>query len=216
MEVTAALGFVVGMRHALEADHVAAVASLAVRGAGSAGTARLGALWGLGHAAAIMVVGGAVLLGGAQLPRSWPLVFESMVGLMLLALGIDALKWRQTDAVGGAPSVPPQRRALLVGIVHGMAGSAALVLLMAGTAQSTMLGLLQLALFGVGSIGGMVLLSLALSLSLRNAAIRALALHRTVVGMVGFVTALLGLCLLWKHTLPAHRASLQPVVSMFG
>ena len=97
-----------------------------------------------------------------------------------------------------------------------MAGSAALVLLMAGTAQSTMLGLLQLALFGVGSIGGMVLLSLALSLSLRNAAIRALALHRTVVGMVGFVTALLGLCLLWKHTLPAHRASLQPVVSMFG
>lgn len=195
MEPVAALGFVVGMRHALEADHVAAVATLATRGMGSFGTLRLGALWGLGHATAVLTIGTGILFGGAQLPKSWSLPFELLVGVMLVMLGIGALQRRK------AATAPPSRKPLLVGIVHGMAGSAALMLLAASSAGSAWLGLLNLCLFSAGSVAGMVLLSSVLSLPLRLAATRAPMIFGTLSAIVGIVTATLGIWLLLNQVL---------------
>lgn len=203
MESVAVVGLIVGMRHALEADHVAAVASLVAVGATGRGAVRLGAAWGLGHAATILAVGSLALVGGAQLPQPWTPLLESLVGLMLLALGADVLRRHATLQAGSArvrQDHVPHGRAFVVGAVHGLAGSAALMLLIASTAEAASSGLLDLALFGIGSVAGMMLLALMLSLSLRFATMRAQLVCSGLIVLVGLSTAALGFCLVLQSS----------------
>ena len=203
MEPVAVVGLVVGMRHALEADHVAAVASMVAGGASAREAVRLGAVWGVGHAATLLAVGGVALVGGAQWPQTWSPLFESLVGLMLLALGADVLRRHLSEQTRSAPArrdPVPHGRALVVGVVHGLAGSAALMLLIASTTDSPGRGFLDLALFGIGSIGGMVLLSLTLSRSLHYANVRARAVCGGLIVIVGLTTAALGFCLVLQRS----------------
>ena len=203
MESLAIFGLVVGMRHALEADHLSAVASLIANGASGRGAVALGALWGLGHTATLLVVGGSVLVSGTQLPPVWSPLFELLVGLMLLALGVDVLRRHLARHSGAKPAAceqVPRARAFAVGIVHGLAGSAALMLLVASSAATPGQGFLDLALFGIGSIGGMALLSLILSLSLHYASARARVLGRGFVVVVGLTTVAVGAGLAFQHS----------------
>ena len=85
-------GFLMGVRHAFEADHLAAVASLATRSRGVRGGLLQGAAWGLGHTLTLLLVGGACLLLGRALPEGWASGLEALAGLMLLALGADVLR----------------------------------------------------------------------------------------------------------------------------
>jgi len=193
------IGFLIGMRHALEADHLAAVATLTGGGRGLGRSLRLGLAWGLGHSATLFLVGGAVLLVDGVLPERLALWLEAAVGVMLVFLGLDVVRRLLRERVHfhshshgkarhfhahshagegrhGAsnhshdhgPILP--RRALVVGLVHGLAGSAALVLLTVEAMDSLASGLLYMALFGLGSILGMGLLSCAIALPLRYAA----------------------------------------------
>jgi sulfite exporter TauE/SafE len=193
------LGFLLGIRHALEADHVAAVASLATRASSARQTARVAAVWGLGHASTLLLVGGLVVALGSALPPGLARLFEGVAGALLALLGLDVLRrarrrrvhfhvHRHDDGVrhlhahahagepaGGheasahrhehAPGVLP--RALLLGSVHGMAGSAALVVLSVQSVSSVAGALAYMAVFGLGSVAGMVLFSLAIALPLR-------------------------------------------------
>lgn len=196
-------GLIVGMRHALEADHLSAIASLVANGASGRGAVALGALWGLGHAATLLAVGGLVLVSGTQLPQVWSPLFELLVGLMLLALGVDVLRrhlGRHSAKSPAAREHVPRARAFAVGIVHGLAGSAALLLLIAGNSGTLGQGFLDLALFGIGSIGGMALLSLLLSLSLHFASARARALGGGFVVLVGLTTVAVGAGLAFQHS----------------
>jgi ABC-type nickel/cobalt efflux system permease component RcnA len=197
------IGFLIGMRHALEADHLAAVATLTGGGKGLGRSLRLGLAWGLGHTATLFLVGGAVLLVDGVLPERLALWLEAAVGIMLILLGADVLRRllrerlhfhshshnhshgtsRHIHAHSHAgegrheasghdhehPHFLP-RRALAIGLVHGLAGSAALVLLTVEAMDSLLSGLLYMALFGLGSILGMGLLSCAIALPLRYAA----------------------------------------------
>jgi uncharacterized membrane protein len=187
------LGFLLGMKHALEADHVAAVAALATRSSSTRERMTLAGMWGLGHAGTLVLVGTGVLALGVSLPPVLARTFEGIVGVMLIFLGVDVLRrlrrrgvhlhrhqhedgtvhvhaHAHEGSVGHVHVHPPRTvpRALLVGSLHGLAGSAALLVLAVGMAQSAAQAFAYLALFGLGSIVGMCALSLAISLPLRH------------------------------------------------
>lgn len=211
------VGALLGMQHATEADHLAAVATLAARQHTLVQGMKQGAAWGLGHGLVLLAVGGVALALGRALPAPWSHGLEMAVGAMLLLLGADTLR-RRSGAVlarrapdharrGGpahahglhsAPaqdrshaSAPPWR-ALAVGMVHGLAGSAALVLLSLNAVQSWPLGLAYIALFGAGSMAGMAMLSLAIALPLHFSARRLAGVHRGLTLLLGLVSCAIG------------------------
>ena len=223
-----ALGFVMGVRHAFEADHLAAMATLATRSQGTRAGLVQGAVWGLGHTITLLLVGGTCLVVGAAVPEAWATRLELVVGFMLLALGVDTL-WRMRRArvhahvhehgdghahwhVHRHPAAAhedpaehahdhPRRtfpgRALAVGLIHGLAGSAALFLLTLQTVGSFWPGLAYIALFGLGSILGMAGLSAVIAVPMRAAARRVARVQGTLEAVVGLATIAIGMRVIW-------------------
>lgn len=228
-------GFLIGLRHALEADHLAAVASM-TRGERSwLSTILRGATWGVGHTLTLLLVGGGCLLLGASVPAPLGRAFEAIVGVMLVALGAQVLwRWRRQrihvhvhrhadgevhlHAHSHADERPhddpaahdhrhPERfegRALAVGLVHGLAGSAALVLL---TLEATggeagggvWIGLAYIALFGLGSIVGMAALSAVIAGPLKLSGRVAAGMMNGLEGTIGAATVVLGVWVLIRQ-----------------
>jgi hypothetical protein len=219
------LGLLLGMRHALEADHLAAVASLATRSKGMRQTVFQGMAWGLGHTLTLLAVGGVCLLLRAAISERVAAGLEAAVGVMLLALGADVLirlrrrrvhfhVHRHDDgtvhfhAHGHAPYAPDEAhdrdhhyhahgegfplRALLVGLVHGLAGSAALLLVTLTTLSSAWLGLAYIAVFGLGSIAGMAALAAVIALPLQGTARRLSGWYNGLEAAIGAGTLLIG------------------------
>ena len=221
------LGFLIGMSHALEADHIAAVASLSTRSRSARQTLLQGAFWGAGHTLTLLLVGLTVLLLDTLVPPRFAQGLELAVGLMLVGLGADVL-WRLVrDRVhfhlhhhgavrhlhvhshrGGLEHASdphrhehpraPGLRALLVGMMHGLAGSAALIVLALESAESLAQGLVYILLFGLGSMAGMVLLAGAVSIPLRLSASLLTRAHNGLQALVGLATLGIGAALLYR------------------
>jgi len=215
-------GFLLGVRHALEADHVAAVAALSTRTSSLRGLLRLAAGWGTGHSLTILFVGSVLIAVGATLPRGSEAFVDRLIGAVLVVMGIDVIRRAVKRHVHvhvhehddgarhlhlhlhDAPaahdagrhdhdhSLSTTGRALAMGTLHGMAGSAALLLLVVPQAGSGLAAVACLAVFGAGSIAGMMLFSLALSFPLRIAA-RFAGATAGLEGALGTATVLLGL-----------------------
>jgi high-affinity nickel-transport protein len=162
------LGFLLGVRHATDADHVVAVSTIVSRDRTLRGAARIGSLWGLGHTLTVLVVGGAIIVFGLVIPPRLGLALELAVGLMLIGLGAWTLKGGHPHA--HLPAAPA--RPVLVGVVHGLAGSAAVALLVLGTIHDPAWALAYLAVFGAGTIVGMALITTALAMPIAAAARR--------------------------------------------
>jgi ABC-type nickel/cobalt efflux system permease component RcnA len=195
-----ALGFLYGLRHALDADHLAAVASLATRTNSARETLRMGLAWGLGHGVTLLIVCGIVLAVGAGFSGRIASGLEFLVGLMLILLGGDVIRRAIRDRIHAhahrhhgetthlhihSHAAEPQHaasehahghrngltgRALAIGLMHGLAGSAALLLLSMGAMENAMIGLGYVMLFGLGSMIGMGALSLTIALPLKRCA----------------------------------------------
>jgi ABC-type nickel/cobalt efflux system permease component RcnA len=223
MIATLFLGFLVGMQHAMEADHVAAVSSIVARETGTGRIIRHGIVWGLGHAATLMLFAGAVVLVDGTIGGELAAVLEFAVGAMLVLLGGHVL-WRlvrdrvhfhvhrhtQGTVHVHAHSHQGERRrhdpdahehehpkafpvrTLLVGLMHGMAGSAALLILTASVMPSATLGLVYVAVFGIGSVLGMALLSAVISVPLAFSARFLTGGQRVLQGVIGLGTVALG------------------------
>ena len=148
------LGLALGMRHALDADHLVAMSTIVTRERSIGRAALLGGAWGAGHSLSLFVVG--LLVIGFRIPMGPALgaFFERLVGVMLIVLGLASLFVRQ--AGGTDPGSPSRRRPFGVGIVHGLAGSGALALAVLATIPSRAAALLYILLFGAGAIGGMM------------------------------------------------------------
>lgn len=140
-----------GLGHAFEPDHLLAVGNLVSRRDTLAEALRDGLYWGLGHTTTLVVVGALILLGRLTVLQSG--YFEAAVGVLLIGLGLSRLLGRQKPLL--RPGRPPQRWAFAVGLLHGLAGSGALVLLVMSEIRSVGLSLLYFLLFGLGSILGM-------------------------------------------------------------
>ena len=220
------VGFVMGLRHALDPDHVVAVTTMASGKTGVRRASMVGALWGLGHALSLALAGGAILALRLSVPPPMGEALEAAVGLMLVVLGTlavgRALRWRlhahphvHQDEVhvhfhAHAPGQPEAHhhvhllrgglRPFLVGLVHGLAGSAGLALLALSAAPSLTVGLAYLAVFGVGSIAGMLLLSSLMGLPLGYLELRYAAFHRGLQIVAGGASVAFGLYLLVVHS----------------
>ncbi len=151
-----ALGALLGLRHATDADHVVAVTAIVSRERSLGRAARIGALWGVGHTLTLLVVGGAIVAFRLVIPPRVGLALEFGVALMLIVLGFTNLRARD-DAPRAAV------RPFLVGLVHGLAGSAAVALLVLATIRGTLEALAYLFVFGLGTIAGMMAVTMLLA-----------------------------------------------------
>lgn len=167
LESALSFGLVLGLRHASDADHVCAIASLLRSGHGFRAAVRTALLWSLGHSLTFFAVG-AVLVGGhLSVPGAWEPVMELLVAALLVTLG--AVQWRHAACPlpeGPTAPKPHSWRVVLVGIIHGLAGSAGIALVALATVHEQLSALLFLLMFGLGVSGGMVLLTILLSLPL--------------------------------------------------
>lgn len=212
-------GFLLGVRHALEADHVAAVAALSTRVISLRGLLGLAVSWGTGHALAILTIGSIAIALGAGLPSGSEHYLERLIGVVLLVMGLDVLRRTRSRRlhahahehgdgcvhvhlhVHDEPTLvhgdhghdhPGALRALAMGGLHGLAGSAALMWVAIPSGGSALGALVCLAAFGAGAIAGMMLFSLALSLPLHLAARGATAMTG-LESALGVATLLVGL-----------------------
>ena len=153
------LALLLGVRHAFEPDHLAAIAVLVTGRTSARGAVRLGATWGLGHAAALFVVATVLTAARATMRASVGNAFEVAIGVILIVLGA----WRVATALGrtkGVATVPASsRRPFWIGIAHGLAGSGALTAVAASQVPSPFERLGYVAVFGLGAIVGMMALS---------------------------------------------------------
>jgi high-affinity nickel permease len=230
------LGFLLGMRHATDPDHVVAITTIVAkqRGIGKAGI--VGALWGLGHTFTIFVVGTTIILFQVTIPPRIGLSMEFAVAAMLILLGIlnltGKLRRLQEKLFAKSPeprtgtklqtanlnllqtsgkSAPLQNKAqgsssrfiqaihgmgvynllrpLIIGVVHGLAGSAAVALLVMATIRNPWWSIGYLLLFGLGTVAGMMLITSLIAMPLTLTSSRFSGLNR---GM-GFASGVLSL-----------------------
>ena len=215
-------GCLVGMQHALEADHLAAVAAMSTGRTSRRALVRRGSVWGLGHTAALLSICGVLLIFGESISPAMEVALEAAVGAMLILLGGNVLfsLWRQRPhfhvhehdggvrhvhahshvADGVAHSQSAHRhehrdlglgRALAVGMMHGAAGSAGLLVL-AAAADSLLNALGYVLAFGVGSIAGMAALSFVAAYPLRLVERGARWFHLTATASIGCAAVIIG------------------------
>jgi high-affinity nickel permease len=239
-----AIGFLLGMRHATDPDHVIAVSTIVSRERSIPKAALIGILWGCGHTFTIVAVGAAIIMFGLAIPARVGLTMEFSVGLMLILLGVlnltGAMKWLAEKFSPAHPKVTgehahlhehnsklhlhwhshgpagehhaeslatPARirapfaqlgvfhtlRPLFVGLVHGLAGSAAVALLVLSTIHDAKWAILYLLVFGVGTIAGMMLITAAIALPFSFAGYKFAWLNRGLITASGLVSLAFGL-----------------------
>jgi high-affinity nickel-transport protein len=242
------LGFVLGMKHATDADHVLAVSTIVSRFRRVQDAARIGMWWGVGHTITILIVGGGIVLFGWVIPPRLGLSMEFAVALMLILLGATSIfavlrrsdlraisgtqpghvhshahahgDYIHTHAHGHGPDVHPHEaddtplsrldrrcgrlglyqslRPLVVGMVHGLAGSAAVALLVLTTIRSPAGSMIYLALFGAGTILGMMLITAAIAVPVSRTGAPISRLNRTVRIAAGVASLVFGFVLAYQ------------------
>jgi ABC-type nickel/cobalt efflux system permease component RcnA len=218
------------MQHALEADHIAAVSSIAARRTDVRDIVKHGLTWGLGHTLTLFIFAGAAILLGHAIPEHLARPLETAVGIMLVGLGAHVLwrLWRDRvhfhrhEHADGTrhihahshvnETIPHQKsahlhqhgfrwRSLLVGLMHGMAGSAALLVLAVSQAANPVYGMFYVLLFGIGSMLGMGALSVVIAVPLAASARWLTWANRGLQGSVGVVTIGIGAMTIYSTVL---------------
>ena len=225
------LGLILGLRHALDPDHIAAVSTIVSESRSVRRSSLIGTCWGLGHTMSLLVAGVLVIALKIQISDRLALWMEFAVALMLILLGLKAMLkplrgWRihvHQHAHGGSshshvhlhrPSeehahqhrhlIRSGARPFLVGLVHGMAGSAALMILVLATIPSALAGLIYIAVFGLGSVGGMLIMSSLISLPFILTRQRFNVLSQGLQVAVGLFSLGFGLFLSWQYGFHEH------------
>jgi high-affinity nickel permease len=218
-------GFLQGLRHATDADHLAAVSTIVSERKSLLSSALIGGFWGLGHTISLFIVGIFVLLMSFQISEQTERLLEFGVGVMLLLLGLNVLRklahgghlhFHTHEHGAHAHAHPhiherghgddPQThhglkfspRSVVIGMIHGLAGSAGLMLVVIPTIDSKFVGLLYILIFGVGSIGGMMLMSLLVGLPFHFTANRLNRLNHILQSIAGLFSAGLGLFIIYE------------------
>jgi high-affinity nickel-transport protein len=190
------LGLLLGMRHATDPDHVVAVTTIVTHQRSLARAARTGALWGLGHTATILLAGGAIIalkLQVSDIPPRVGLSLELAVAVMLIVLGLLTLagdERRVSDSTA---------RPVTVGFVHGLAGSAAVATLpQVALLPDPWWGAGYLAVFGIGTIAGMMLVTVSVAAPSLLVVQRFTGVHRTLRIVSGMASIAFGLLLVHR------------------
>lgn len=211
------LGFILGLKHALDADHVVAVSTIVSQVRGLKKSSLIGAAWGVGHSTTLLLVGLVILIFKLVIPNKVALFFEILVGFILVILGIGVLikaikekihlhKHKHDNTVHThfhshkeSPSHIHMHKSFMVGMAHGLAGSAALMLLVLTTVKSVSWGLSFILIFGAGSILGMFILSGILSLPFLLTA-KFEKIHNNIKILVGIISIILGFTIIYENS----------------
>jgi high-affinity nickel-transport protein len=221
----ATLGFFLGMRHATDADHVIAVSTIVSRQRSIRSAGLIGMFWGFGHTVTILSVGAAIILFHTTIPSRVGLAMELAVGLMLVvldmlnltgvmqwttarsAVNLSRLRQVHLDDLHKWPVVWNLReriglyqvlRPLIVGIVHGLAGSAAVALLVLATNRNPLWAVAYLLVFGVGTIAGMMSMTIAIGVPLALAGARDVQCGRKAAAACGLISVAFGFVLIYR------------------
>jgi high-affinity nickel-transport protein len=169
------LGLLLGVRHAADPDHVVAIGAIAARTRRLWPATLLGIVWGLGHTVTLFSVASGIILFKWAVPARLGLGLELCVALALVILGALNLRPHTHHASDGMTTRDP-RRAFLVGLVHGLAGSAAVALLVVATVSDPLWACAYLLTFGVGTLLGMTIITTGIAFPI------AVAAHRWRIG----------------------------------
>ena len=217
------IGLILGLQHAVEADHLAAVSTIVSEKKSLFAASIVGGFWGVGHTISLFLVGLAVIVLKLQIPEGFETTLEACVGMMLVVLGANAL-WRlfrakkfhaHTHTHGEREHLhfhahkgevedshhPFGPRSIFIGMLHGLAGSAALMLLLIPTIPSPTTALLYILVFGLGSIIGMMAMSFLIGLPLHFTADRFNMINTGIRVLAGLFSLGLGLMIVWEHVL---------------
>jgi sulfite exporter TauE/SafE len=215
-----AIGFVFGLQHATEADHLAAVSTIVSEKKNLLTASIVGGLWGVGHTISLFVVGLLVIFLKLEISESVETKLEACVGLMLVILGVNALrKLFRADKIhvhthehdghrhvhihthsSKSKEESHHRlspRSVVIGMIHGLAGSAALMLLVVPTIKSQAVALLYILIFGIGSIGGMMAMSFLIGLPFHFTVGRFDLLNRGIRLLAGVFSLALGISIIY-------------------
>ena len=229
-----AVGFGLGLKHATEADHLAAVSNIVSDRKSLWSASLVGALWGLGHTISLFVAAVAVIFFHFEIGERLSRGLELGVGLMLIVLGFDTLRKlfrggqmhmhfhrhggrlhahphvheatqaHQSDDQKQSVEQPTHHglaigsRPLMVGMIHGLAGSGALMLLVLSTVSSPLVGMSYIVVFGVGSVGGMMLMSFLLSIPFHFTAKAFGGVELTMRGIAGAFSVSFGIFMIYQ------------------
>jgi ABC-type nickel/cobalt efflux system permease component RcnA len=214
------LGFVLGIKHAIEPDHVIAVSTIASRSKKILRSSLAGVFWGIGHTATLFIVGFMLILMKGEIPEKWAMSLEFLVGIMLVYLGVSTfvsfknIHNHKQSRVGEereyyhshtqnnehehkADGKAQYFKSMMIGLVHGLAGSAAMVLLTLSTVSSPWEGAGYILVFGAGTIVGMLFFSTVIGLPFVLSA-KKLNLNKTFSQAAGIVSILFGLYYLYN------------------
>jgi ABC-type nickel/cobalt efflux system permease component RcnA len=221
---TMLVGLGIGIRHAFDADHLAAVSTIVCDRKNLLSSLLIGGVWGIGHTASLMLAGVGVILLNISIER-YEKILEFCVALMLIGLGANVLYklvrggrlHYHVHSHGSYTHIHPHIhenrpepdpnshhglrlsiRPLIIGMVHGLAGSAALMLIVLASIKSTVLAFVYIIVFGIGSIGGMMLMSIVLSLPARYTAEHFKRTHLAVQAAAGLFSLGFGLSLAYE------------------
>lgn len=171
------VGFILGIKHAIEPDHVIAVSTIASQSKNLWRSTLSGVFWGIGHTATLFLVGLVLILTKNSISDTWSGSLEFVVGMMLVYLGMNSLLVTRKNQAHGKnhihgtkihlygevsnPSAPPRNKisymkSMIIGMIHGLAGSAAMVLLTLSTVSTVWDGAVYILCFGMGTIAGML------------------------------------------------------------
>jgi high-affinity nickel permease len=197
------LALALGLRHAADPDHVVAVTAITARTKRILPAMWLGVVWGLGHTVTLFTVGAAIVLLNLVVPPRVGLTLEFAVGLALVLVGLLNLKAPTREGAMGSEGEAkreriPAWRAFFVGLVHGLAGSAAVALLLLATVREPGWACAYLLLFGLGTLAGMALITTGLATPLTAASRRWPRFARDARLVTGAISLCLGAWLVYQ------------------
>jgi high-affinity nickel permease len=215
------LGLLLGMRHSTDPDHVVAVSTIVSKQRSIRQAGLIGTIWGLGHTLTIFAVGSMIILFGVVIPPRLGLSMEFSVALMLILLGVlnlTGVMQRITsyltrnrkpatisskaetllDRTVGRFGIYQCVRPLVIGIVHGLAGSAAVALLVLSTIHSPVWATVYLLVFGAGTMVGMMCMTSVMALPLAYAGSRFTSMSRVFSVASGVVSVCFGFFLVYQ------------------
>ncbi|TSI05782.1 sulfite exporter TauE/SafE family protein [Lysinibacillus sp. BW-2-10] len=208
-----ALGFVLGIKHAIEPDHVIAVSTIASQSKKLWRSSLSGVFWGIGHTATLLIVCLILIFMKGEIPEKWAMSLEFLVGIMLVYLGIttilslknihlhqhkhDGEEHKQAHEYEGQHKHNHQLKnvsyfkSMLIGLVHGLAGSGAMVLLTMSTANSAWEGAIYILIFGVGTVIGMLFFTTIIGIPFVFSA-KKLSLNKILTQIIGVISTVFG------------------------
>jgi ABC-type nickel/cobalt efflux system permease component RcnA len=211
------LGFILGIKHAIEPDHIIAVSTIASQSKKLIRSTLSGVFWGIGHTATLFIIGVIVILMKGEIPEIWAMSLEFLVGIMLVYLGITSIVsfknihihqhhhdgdehkhvHSHKQSSDSHKHIHQHRntsyiKSLIIGSIHGLAGSAAMILLTISTVKSVWEGAVYILIFGVGTIIGMLFFTTILGIPFVFSA-KKKNINTTLIKFTGSLSTLFGI-----------------------